>query len=97
MKRLVPFWARISLIESPVEEAERDSGLIVPTKFDGDDGVKRGVVVDYDRLGAPHATEWWETLRPGLVVYYRGGTRIGDLILIEISDILAYEDEEQTR
>lgn len=89
MKRVVPFWGRISVIESPVDEAERESGLIVPVKFEGDDGVKRGVIVDTDPLG--DANEWWERLTPGTVVYYRGGIRLGDLVLIGIDDILALE------
>lgn len=92
--RVRPFGGRATVLPSPVDEEQLASGLVVPQKFDGDGGVDRGVIVDVDGLGSPgfgfasHAA-----LEPGTVVYYRRarGWRIGDLIVLNLDDVVAYE------
>lgn len=95
MKNVLPFWGRATLMESAVDEAQRASGLIVPLGKDAGSDVKRGVLLDID-------THWDEgtgnrlvqdQLHKGMAVYYRGGVRIGDVIVVEMSEILAYESE----
>jgi co-chaperonin GroES (HSP10) len=91
-KQIKPFWGRVSLIESPVEETVVHSGIVVPSKFEGDDGIKRGIVVGIDLagdlLGGPALAE----LEIGTVVFYRGGVKLpGGVIIVEARDIYAYE------
>lgn len=94
MKHVRPFWGRVTVLESLVDEATRDSGLIVPLVHDSDDGVKRGVVADVDDdWDDPGRKRACERLPPGTAVYYRGGIRIGDVIILEIGEILAVEEE----
>jgi len=92
MKHVRPFWGRATVIDTPVEEVVRDSGIAVPLTFHGDDGVKRGVVDhvddDWDDPDRKRATE---LLRPGTVVFYRGGVRVGDVVVLELNEILAFE------
>jgi co-chaperonin GroES (HSP10) len=91
-KTIRPFWGRVSVLPSPVEETERPSGVIVPMKFDGADDVKRGVVlaVDDDWV-EPERKRAAELLPPGTVVYYKGGTRIHDVVVLGMAEIVAFE------
>jgi co-chaperonin GroES (HSP10) len=90
--RLRPFWGRVLVVESPVDEEQRQSGLIVPHKFEGSADVRRGVVVDVDgEWSDPDRRAAAERLPPGTVVWYRGGTRVGEFVLMQIDDVLAYE------
>jgi hypothetical protein len=84
--QLRPFWGRIIVAPSPVDEAQHKSGLIVPTHYEGDDDVKRGIVLaaDLDDLD--------DELPPGTVVYYVGGIRVLDLIVLDRQEVLAYHE-----
>jgi hypothetical protein len=92
--RIRPFWGRATLIESPVDEDQLESGLIVPHHHDDDDDVRRGVIIDIDYSwdeSNPQARCAIEQIRTGYVVYFRNGVRVRDVIVVEIADILAYE------
>lgn len=82
-----PFYARISVVPSPVDESQRPSGLIVPW---GEDKLhlNRGVVVAIDQ------SSWLPTtdLREGMVVWYAASVRCGDVVLVEAEDIWAFEE-----
>lgn len=91
MKNVKPFYARATVAASPVDEAEHESGLIVPIQYSGADEFKRGVLLDVHNE-PPHLGA--ELLERGMVVYYRKGVSIGDVIVVELRDILAYEDPE---
>lgn len=87
--------ASITVVPSPVTEAETKSGLIVPMHAEqSQDPVLRGVV---DDVGPGSFCEAWETLRQGLVVYYRNPIPIGDVHLVMHDSILAYEEEDESR
>lgn len=85
-----PFWGRVAVAPSPVDETQRPSGIVVPDKFDGDSGVERGVVVCVDPLRVEDV-ESIEELTPGTPVWYRNGVRIRDVVIVDRRDILAYE------
>lgn len=91
-----PFWGRATLIESPVDESELESGLVLPHTFDGDGGVKRGVIQDVDPFWdeIPSHEHVRENLKPGTVVFYTGGTRIRDVVVVQMIEILAFETGE---
>lgn len=94
MRTIVPFFNRIAVIESIVDDAERRSGLIVPLAFDGSSGIKRGVVVSHDPIAlANDPGDWVKALVPGRVVYYRetSGVQIGDVRVLEVVDVIAVE------
>lgn len=82
---------RATVQESPVDEAQRDSGLVVPLSFDGDDGVKRGVLLN---VAPDPGTYAGDPLPRGTVVWYRGGVRIQDVVVVDLANILAYEADE---
>jgi co-chaperonin GroES (HSP10) len=90
---LRPFWGRIMVIPSSVDEHERRSGLIVPMEYEGDEQVRRGVVVHIDNWRA-EPTETARDLLPGTIVYYKGGVRVADAVILERNEILAYEVDE---
>lgn len=84
---LRPFWGRVIVIPSAVNEEERGSGLIVPTQWEGDDGVKRGVVTHVDESLGFGPTD----LGAGSVVYYKGGVKVLDTVVLERHEIYAFE------
>lgn len=89
MKELRPFFARATVSPTPVDSSETESGIVVPLNFSGrSDDYERGVLLhvanEPPQLGA-------ELLEPGMVVYYRGGTRIQDVVVVELCNIIAYE------
>jgi len=88
--KILPFWGRITLVESPVDEEQHKSGLVLPHSVD--EGVHRGVVQSVDQFHHEEV-ESITDLRPGTVVYYRAGTKILDVVVVNRSDILAYESE----
>ena len=90
---LRPFWGRVMVVPSGVDEHERRSGLIVPSTYEGDDEVRRGVVAHIDTLRA-EPTETATDLTPGTIVYYTGGIKVLDAIILERNEILAYEPPE---
>jgi hypothetical protein len=88
--RLRPFWGRVLVLESPVDESERPSGLIVPMGEAGSTQVKRGVVLHIDPWhGEPIPSA--EEILPGTVVYYIDGVQVLDGVILERSQIYAYE------
>jgi hypothetical protein len=95
MHRLRPFHGYVTVIESPVDEAQRQSGLIVPlTAETGKCQLERGVVLqvaDLDANGMPRALDG---IREGSVIYYRHGDRILDVIVVPFGAIVAYMDDE---
>jgi len=96
-KGLRPFWGRIMVLPSPVDEAQLPSGLIVPINGMGD--ADRGVVVAADEAydEAFPGYDISTILCVGTVIYYRRGTQIGEYIFVEGSDVFAYEPAEEER
>lgn len=93
MKGILPFWGRATLMESTVDETQTEGGLIVPIAFDGDDGLKRGVVLAVDNPWDEGTTYHRAVaeIEVGTVVYYRGGTRIRGVIVVDMNEIVAFE------
>jgi co-chaperonin GroES (HSP10) len=93
LSKLRPYYGRIAVLESPVDELERPSGLIVPLD-EGDDETRRGVIIRIDYVDDTEDTEYVrERLREGTVVYFTGGITISDIIFLQSSQIIAYEEE----
>jgi hypothetical protein len=95
MNQLRPFWQTVTVIESGVDEEERPSGLIVPVSVVQDKHetgkVRRGVVLhtaNFDHTDTSAA----EILHAGTVIYFTGGYAIGDIIVVSLNEILAYEE-----
>lgn len=99
-ERAVPFWGRITVVESPLDEEETKSGIVVPAGAlagEPDDGepARRGIVQAMDaeifREGTPERT-CAEKLAVGNVVYFRNPVRLrGDLLSVGLQDVLAVE------
>lgn len=95
--KIAPFWGRVAVLPSPVDQTERDSGLIIPLHHDGEGGdVLRGVVVELDRtyheiIG--QYRDYAQRIDTGTVIYYRDPLRVLDLDIVHMEDILAYEKE----
>jgi hypothetical protein len=90
---LRPYYGRIAVLESIVDEVARPSGLVVP--FEMDPNVKRGVISHVDYVDDSEAEEYVkERLAPGVVVYYMGGVSISDITFVQSSEIIAYEEVE---
>lgn len=81
MHQLRPSSGRVMVMESDVTEDQLASGLIVPIVSENS-RYKRGVV-----LHVGNDIDGWE---PGTVVYYGGGTTIGDVTIVQPCDIIAY-------
>lgn len=90
MKKLKPYASRATVMPSNVDEEQTAAGVILPLQHD-DAKVTRAVLVDFD---ARAGDQGLVVLQPGTVVYYRRGSGfvIGDVTVIEVEDILAYED-----
>jgi co-chaperonin GroES (HSP10) len=94
---LRPFWGRVTVSESPVDEAETPSGLLLPLKHEEDDGILRGIVLNCsDRAAAGYTCDAADHLTPGTVVYYSAlaALKIAGVTILHHADVLAYEDEE---
>ena len=91
ISRLRAACGRILVSPSPVDEAERPSGLVVPVSYSGDDGIERGVIVHVDES----SIGIWHGLSAGVVVYYRGGNRLAGHVVLDPQDIYAYEEPEE--
>lgn len=90
--QLRPFWGRLMVLPSPVDQAELPSGLIVP--INGMQGAERGVVYQSD-IAYDEAYPGYDisTILPvGTVVYFKGGVRIGEYVFVTGQEIYAYED-----
>ncbi len=88
MKAVRPFWAtqgRATVIASDATEEQRSSGLFVPMVYEGDDGIKRGVVIDVTEPVA---------LDRGTVIFYYHGIKVGDVVVVDLVNVIAYESEE---
>jgi co-chaperonin GroES (HSP10) len=85
-----PFWGRVTVAESTVDEDQRASGLVLPVRYEGDDGVRRGIVLDVAVGG--YASDAVDCLEPGMLIYFRRSVKIDhDVLVVELSDVLAYE------
>jgi co-chaperonin GroES (HSP10) len=88
MKGVRPFWAlhgRASVLPSDATEQEH-GGIVIPTAFEG--SLNRGVVIHLcgDTSGI---------LDQGDVIFYRGdGIKVGDVILVDLSAVYAYEVDQ---
>jgi co-chaperonin GroES (HSP10) len=96
-QRVRPFWGRVAIMESPVDQEQRPSGLIVPLKHEEiEETCRRGVVLHIDQRY--HELDGWgvyaQQIDAGTVVYFTKGVRVGDTWIVDISDVLAYEDGE---
>lgn len=95
MRELHPFWARATIAETPVEEATRESGLIVPIKSE-QGRFQRGVLLEIDLVWDENTPGHLiaDQLGAGTVVYFQKGVKIGDVWVVDIQDILAFEGSE---
>jgi hypothetical protein len=93
MVGLRPFWGRVTVLPSPVDEIQRDSGVIVPiTGAWDDEGTRpfeRGIVLHVAACGVPAEA----ALPEGSVVYYESGDRIGDVVVVKFQDIVAFMED----
>lgn len=86
-----PFWGRVSVANTPVDEHQRDTGLILP--FGSiEDHLVRGVVVAVD--SAYENSTYAGVLQPGMIVWYRAGRRILDVTIVDFEDIYAYQETD---
>lgn len=87
--RPAPF--RITVVESAVDhtEEERPSGLIIKQEERRQVNVKRGIVMEV----GPQSEGWpddWEVTK-GDIVYYQLFLTIGDVHIVRMGDIVAWE------
>lgn len=88
MVGLRPWWGRVAVLPSPVDEMERDSGLVIPIALAADDGHRqfsRGIVLHVASCGVPSEA----MPADGSVVYYENADRIGDVDVVNYRDIIA--------
>lgn len=85
------FCNSVTVLPSPVDENETASGIIVPLDYEGNAKIERGVIIS---KGECHC-EMWDRLRPGLVIFYKKGTQIRDVVVVFHDDIVAYEEEDE--
>lgn len=90
MVALRPFWGRVTVLPSPVDEVERESGVIVPLGREHSD-YDRGIVLHVATCGI--MADALDILQEGMVVYYEHGATIGDVIVVNISDVVAYIED----
>lgn len=83
-----PFCNAVAVIESPVDEEQRDSGIIIPLPGDERHHVRRGVIT---HLGSCNCEDW-KLLEEGTVIYYVRGIKINDVMIVDHDDIVAYEE-----
>lgn len=92
---LRPFWGRVTVSESTVDETETPSGLVLPMKHEDDDGILRGVVLHCsDRNPGGLTCDAADHLLPGTVVYYSAmaALRVAGVTILHHADVLAYEE-----
>ena len=97
MHKVRPFWGRILVLDSPVDEEQTESGLIVPVQSKDNPELTRAIVIQHDPhyaehpdIGYPHT----ELLPIGTVIWYITtlGKKIGDVVAVDVDDIWAYEE-----
>lgn len=93
LKRIRPYYGRFAVVESDVDQEQRDSGLIVPIELE--QGVRRGVIAHVDWIDGEEGLEYAkERVGEGSAVYFRGGVKISDMWFISSADIIAYEERD---
>lgn len=87
-----PWIGMCSVIESPVDttEEQRPSGLLVKHEQEGYTALKRGIIVEIAE-GAEHIASGISALSEQDVIYYHNGYKIGDVQIVRLGDIIAYE------
>lgn len=87
-----PWVGKCSVFESPVDttEEERDSGLIVKHEQQGWSELKRGIIVEISE-GSQFLAPGIDALSAQDVIYYQHGFKIGEMIIVSLGDIIAYE------
>ena len=88
-KKIQPFWGRVALLPSPVDEYQRASGLVVPDKYEGEEGIHRGIVIAVD--DGDGFLPIMHILEVGMVVWHLGGYTVRDTVIVRGEDIIAYE------
>lgn len=77
------------MVESPLDEEQTPTGLIVKHSYVDGDGLMRGVLID-----VVFAPGWEAPLEAGMIVYYSRAqkVRIGsDVLIVALDDVFAYE------
>lgn len=96
MSKIRPFWQQVTVIESSVDEEQRASGLIVPIQVAQDkkdsEALHRGVILHLAAFDSNDETAS-SILREGMVIYFHGGQTIGDVLVVNLRDIVAYEED----
>ena len=88
MKQIRPFWNSVTVADTLVDEEQRTSGLILPIMGDyNQTPFHRGVVLETSGENFADA----DVLKPGMVVFFVDGVKIGDVWVVDTTDILAYE------
>lgn len=90
MVALRPCWGHFTVLPSPVDEVERQSGVIVPISSAEHSEYTRGIVLHVASGGIPEDAK----LPEGSVVYYWGGARIGDVVVVGYEGIVAYVEDD---
>lgn len=89
MKEVKAGYGRAVLQPAAEAEEQTPGGIVVPVLgYDGADRFSRGILLNHC-----HAAELGtDLLEAGMVVFYSGsGVRIGDVVVVSLRDILAYE------
>lgn len=96
MHKTRPFYGRIMCIDSPVDESQLESGLIVPLKLD-DSVLTRAIVIHHDKHFTEHSSDqsypYTDLIPVGTVIWYLVGKVIGDVVIVDVDDIYAYEED----
>src|SRR4051812_40412893 len=107
-REIKPFGPRIAVVDPPAEEATTSSGLIVPATLELERChvgivVKSSVELSEEelelyshmRVSLGGGQGWSEQIfiKSGMLVYYQGiPFRIDDLKIVNLQDIVAYEE-----
>jgi len=85
------FCNSLTALPSPVDEAQTQSGIIVPLSHheESQNKIYRGVVT----TKGLSPCESWDELKTGMVIYYRSFYEIADVHIVYHDDIIAYEEE----
>lgn len=91
-----PWVGMCSVLESPVDTAEeqRASGLIV--RHDDDNPwttLKRGIIVEIAE-GSNFLASGVDALSNQDVIYFTTGYKIGDIVIVNLGNIIAYEKSD---
>lgn len=86
-----PWIGMCSVIESPVdtEEEERPSGLLVRHERQGYTELKRGIIVEI--ASGSEQIPGVDALAEQDIIYYHSGFKLGEVQIVRLGDIIAYE------